>query len=113
MNSRSATNVVLAGLVLVFATLCLAFLGNFWGNPGGLPPIPLVDPQFTNTATARTSLADLMRAKADLSDFDCYTCHEKNKPPPLRFDAKQQLIIPDEHKDIVMAHGRHNRNNLC
>jgi hypothetical protein len=113
MNSRSAVNVVLCGLVVVFAALTLAFVGKLWGRPISLPPIPLVDPQFTNTVTARTNLAALMRAKADLSDFDCYTCHERNKPPPLRFDAEQRLIVPEEHKDIVMGHGRHNRNNLC
>ena len=113
MNSRSAINAVLTGLVLVFVGLSVAFLGNLWGRPARLPDIPLVDPQYTNTVTARTNLADLMRAKADLSDFDCYACHEKNKPPPLRFDTNQVLIVPAEHQDIVMGHGRHNRNNLC
>jgi hypothetical protein len=42
------------------------------------------------TATVRRSYADLVRAKEDLSDFDCYACHEKNKPPVLRYDANQQ-----------------------
>jgi uncharacterized CHY-type Zn-finger protein len=31
----------------------------------------------------------------------------------LRFDADHNLIIPQEHSDIVMKHGSHNRNNLC
>ena len=70
----------------VFGVLTLAFGRIFGGRPALLPIIPLVDAQFTNTATARTSLGDLMLAKADLSDFDCYVCHDKNKPPPLRFD---------------------------
>src|SRR5256885_10239100 len=48
-----------------------------------------------------------------LSDFDCYACHERNKPPPLRFDDNHNLIIPKEHSDLVMGHGSHNRNNLC
>jgi hypothetical protein len=112
MNSRS-TALVLTGLVVAFTGLTLAFWGELWGHPAQLSPIPLVDPQFTNTATVRTSLAELTKAKADLSDFDCYTCHDKAKPPPLRFDANHNLIVPDEHKDIVMGHGRHNRNNLC
>jgi hypothetical protein len=78
-----------------------------------LKEIPPVDSIFTNTTTWRTNLADLTLAKADLSDFDCYACHEHNKPPPLRFDTNQVLIIPKEHPDIVMRHGRHDRNNLC
>ena len=111
MKSDPKTSLVLIVLVIVFLTLTGVFLTK--GRPVVLPSIPLVDIQFTNTATARTNLADLMAAKADLSDFDCYACHERNKAPPLRFDTNQVLIIPEEHKDIVMAHGRHNRNNLC
>ena len=70
-------------------------------------------PSFAQPDTFRQSYAQLIRAKADLSDFDCYACHEKGKPPPLRFDANNNLLIPSEHKDIVMGHGSHNRNNLC
>ena len=113
MNTTSRTPLVLSLLTIGFGALALAFASGYPRSPLTLPPIPLVDPQFTNTATVRVSLADLTRAKADLSDFDCYACHERNKPPPLRFDDKHNLLIPDEHKDIVMAHGRHNRNNLC
>ena len=38
---------------------------------------------------------------------------QKGKPPTLRFDTKQNLIIPKEHADIVMGHGSHGRNNNC
>jgi hypothetical protein len=111
MNDSRRTSTVLTLLTLAFLGLTGVFLSK--ARPVALSPISLVDPQFTNTFTARTNLVDLMRAHADLSDFDCYACHEKGKPPPLRFDTNQVLIIPEEHKDIVMAHGRHNRNNLC
>jgi uncharacterized CHY-type Zn-finger protein len=108
------TSVVLAGLTVTFLALAAAFLTNLWGRTTPPAPIPLVDPQFTNTATVRTNLADLIRAKADLSDFDCYACHQKGKPPPLRYDpTNHNLIIPKEHEDIVMRHGRHDRNNNC
>ncbi len=40
-------------------------------------------------------------------------CHEKDKPPPIRYDEHQKIIIPQEHSDIVMAHGAHDRNNNC
>jgi|ERR1043166_3096640 uncharacterized CHY-type Zn-finger protein len=102
-----------AGLAALFLALAAAFLTNLWGRQGPLPQIALVDPQFTNTATVRTNLADLMRAKADLSDFDCYGCHERSKPPQLRYDKDHKLVIPKEHDDIVMQHGRHDRNNNC
>ena len=107
---NSTVQLVLVGLFLV---LSAAFILNLWGHPVRLPSIPLVNPSFTSNATVRVSYAELIRAKADLSDFDCYACHERNKPPPLRFDDKHNLLIPKEHSDIVMGHGSHNRNNLC
>ena len=54
---------------------------ELWGRPETPTPIPLVDPSFIDTATVRQSYADLKSAGADLSDFDCYGCHEKRKPP--------------------------------
>lgn len=113
VNARETTATVLAGLAVAFAALTAAFLLNAWGRPAQRPPVPLVDLQFISTATVRTSLVELIRMKADLSDFDCYGCHEQGKPPPLRYDTNQNLIIPKEHDDIVMGHGRHNRNNNC
>ena len=113
MKNRDKTGAVLTGLVLAFLALAVAFSINLWGHPPKPYPIPPVDPQFLETATIRKSYAELIRTKADLSDFDCYACHERNKPPTLRFDDKQNIIVPSEHKDIVMGHGRHNRNNNC
>ena len=66
--------------------------------------------------TSTGEMVDLAKVneEMDLTDFDCYACHEKGKTPQLRFDANQNLIIPDEHKkDIVMGHGSHGRNNNC
>ena len=85
--------------------LAAAFAMNLAGRPVSLKPIPLVDTNFLSTATVRQSYPDLVRAGADLSDFDCYACHEKGKPPALRYDASGKLIIPKEHSDIVMGHG--------
>lgn len=110
-NGRTAW--VLRGLVVLFAALAAAFLLNLWGHYTPPPPLPLVDPSFLSTATVRRSYAVLVQAKEDLSDFDCYACHERKKPPVLRYDAKQNLIIPPEHSDIVMGHGEHGRNNNC
>ena len=113
MNLENKTSTVLLGLVVVFLGLSAAFLLNLWGHLSPLPSIPLVDSAFTSNRTVRVTYADLVRNKADLSDFDCYACHERNTPPPLRFDDQHNLIIPKEHENIVMGHGRHNRNNLC
>ncbi len=77
------------------------------------PAIPLVDTNFLDTFTTRQSYADLVRAGADLSDFDCYACHDKKKPPPLRLDTNGNIIVAKEHADIVMGHGQHGRNNNC
>jgi hypothetical protein len=113
VNGGNRTSALLLGLAVLSLALAAAFLMNLWGHTAPLPPIPLVAAEVTNTATVRLSYADLLRTKADVSDFDCYGCHDRKKPPPLRFDTNQNLIIPKEHEDIVMKHGTHNRNNNC
>jgi hypothetical protein len=113
MNSTGRTGIVLVVLAVAFFALALKFAAR--GGAGSAMPakIPLVETQFLDTATIRKSYAELIRTKADLSDFDCYACHEKGKPPVLRFDAQQNIVVPKEHEDVVMGHGSHNRNNNC
>lgn len=113
MNALPKTSLTLGILTVILAGLTVAFLSDLWGRAVPLPEIPLVQPWVTNTATVRTNYADLIRMKADLSDFDCYACHDKKKPPVLKFDTNHNIVVPEEHKDIVMGHGRHNRNNVC
>lgn len=106
-------NLILAGVVVAFAGLAVLLVADIWGRTPAQPPIPLVDPAFLETTPVRQGYADLVAAKEDLSDFDCYACHEKNKPPPLKFDANHKIIIPKEHSNITLNHGSHDRNNLC
>jgi formate-dependent nitrite reductase cytochrome c552 subunit len=113
MSAETKTNVVLMALAVAFVALAAAFAKNLVGHQVSLKPIPLVDTNFLSTATVRQAYPDLVRAGADLSDFDCYACHDKGKPPTLRYDANGKLIIPKEHSDIVMGHGKHGRNNNC
>jgi uncharacterized CHY-type Zn-finger protein len=113
MSAGSQRAKVLAGLVVVWLVLAAVFAWDLLGRSSPLPVIPLVDPQFTNTATVRLSIAEQIRRGTDPSDFDCYACHDRKKPPELRFDANHNLVLPKEHDDIVMRHGTHNRNNLC
>jgi hypothetical protein len=113
VKNPDKTWAVLMGLAVAFLALAACFSLNLWGRPPKLYPIPLVDPQFLETATIRKSYAELIRTKADLSDFDCYGCHDKKKPPTIRFDTNQNIIVPTEHADVVMGHGQHNRNNNC
>ncbi len=112
MSEKTKTRAVLWVLNAGFLALAAAFLLND-ARPLVPRPIPLVATNFLDTATVRRSYADLQRAGEDLSDFDCYTCHEKGKPPTLRFDTNDNLIVPREHSDIVMGHGSHGRNNNC
>ena len=107
-----------ANLVLNAITVCLlvltgVFLLNLRAKPPTLASIPLVDTNFLSLATARVPAAELFASGADTSDFDCYGCHEKNKPPPIRTSKEGKILIPVEHKDIVMGHGRHDRNDHC
>ena len=104
---------VLTILSGVFLALTALFLWNSRGHSDRLLPIPPVSPEFTNTATVRVSLGELVRTGADLSDFDCYICHDRKTPPTLRFGADHNVIVPKEHADVVMGHGSHNRNNNC
>jgi len=113
MNGSAKTSSVLTALCLIFTGLAVVFFLIPQRRPALLYPIPLVATNFLDTATVRRSYADLVRAGEDLSDFDCYACHEKGKAPTLRYDADQNLIIPKEHADIVMGHGSHGRNNNC
>jgi len=107
------TNALLVGLAVGFFALAALFVANLWGHPVPHQEIPLVDKAFLETTPWRRTYVDLVRAKEDLSDYDCYGCHEKNKPPPIRYDENQKIIIPKEHSNIVMGHGAHDRNNLC
>lgn len=112
-QSRAGTTAVLAAVALLFAGLAVLLWANVWGHPPKPRPIPLVDPAFLQSTPWRRTYADLVKAKEDLSDYDCYGCHEQKQPPTLRFDANQKIIVPKEHSDIVMAHGSHDRNNVC
>jgi uncharacterized CHY-type Zn-finger protein len=112
-RNPASTSYWLAGLTAGFLGLAAFFLVNAGGQAAPRPVIPLVDPKFLETTPWRQTYADLVKAKEDLSDYDCYGCHEKAKPPPIRYDANQKIIIPKEHSDIVMGHGSHDRNNLC
>jgi formate-dependent nitrite reductase cytochrome c552 subunit len=113
MNGATRTSGVLISLAVVFFGLSAAFYFDLWGHPALAPPIALVDTNFISTATARMSAADLIRTGGDVSGMDCYACHEKSKPPKLKFNAEGEVIVPKEHDDIVMGHGRHHRNNNC
>ena len=113
MNNERKTAVVMWVLAGVFAAAAAAFIGDAWARTDSRPPIPLVDPAFLDQATVRTSYADLVRAKEDLSDFDCLGCHEKDKPPVVRYDEQQKIIVPPEHENIKLGHGTHGRNNNC
>ena len=135
MNGNGKTSAVLTGISLAFILLAVAFVRNSWGHstllhskaPEGTnqvaslessprgegSAIPLVDPKFIDPAPSRASIAEFLRKGGDPSDYDCYLCHERNKPLKLKIDADNNIILPKEHNDIVMGHGGHKRNNNC
>ncbi|MBI3849852.1 MAG: hypothetical protein HY298_06120 [Verrucomicrobia bacterium] len=113
MNADTKTAAVLIASAVLFLALAAAFQRDLWGRPAALPAIPLVDPAFTNPAPTRVSAAELKQTGGDTSGLECNTCHELNKPVTLKFDAKGQVILPKEHDDLVMHHGRNDRNNNC
>src|SRR5437867_3218254 len=107
------TSAVLMSLTALFTTLAAAFWLDLWGRPVLPAPIALAQEQFTNTAPVRLSAAELIRSGGDASSLDCYACDEKNKPVHLRLDTNSNVILPKEHEDLIMRHGRNNRNDYC
>lgn len=108
------TNLVLLGLVIAFLLLAGVFLRDLPGRTfKPPPPVPLVDLKFVDPTPNRVSIAMNLKNGGDPSDYDCYVCHEHGKPPKLNIDTNGDIIVPSEHKDIVMGHGSHNRNNNC
>jgi hypothetical protein len=113
MDPNDKAVLVLGVVSAMFLTLHSAFLKNSWGRREPLPEIALVDPKFTNVTTARLSTAELRSKGEDTSGVECYACHERNKTPTLHRGTNGTLLLPKEHSDLVMAHGRNNRNNIC
>lgn len=97
MTSNAKTGITVAVLCAAFSALAVVFLSDSGGTHLARPAIPLVDTNFLDKSTTRQSYADLVRTGADLSDFDCYVCHDKKTPPPLRFDTNQNIIVAMEH----------------
>ena len=113
MNATVKSSAVFAGLTVLFLALAAAFMLELWGRPLTVAKIPPTDPEFTNTATVRMSAAELVRTDGDTSGFTCYACHDEKKRVELHLDANGKVILPKEHEDIVMRHGRNNRNDHC
>ena len=78
MNAEKATTLVLGLLSTAFVAVAGVFLLAPSARPS-LANIPLVAAEFTNTATARVSSAELIRSGGDASGLDCYACHDKAK----------------------------------
>jgi formate-dependent nitrite reductase cytochrome c552 subunit len=112
MNAGTKSSIVAVALCALFIALAGAFVLNLFGRPATLPKVPLVDPKFTNTATVRLSAAQQIKAGTDNS-LDCYVCHDRKTPPVIKRDASGNIVLPKEHADLVMRHGRNNRNESC
>lgn len=113
MEPGNRSTIVLTGLSLLFLGLNWLFLSDSWGRHRPSPSIPPLDPSFTNTTTVRLSTAELRRRGEDTSGVECYSCHEKNKVPVLHIGTNGIINLPKEHNDLVMRHGRNNRNDVC
>src|SRR5712671_6249459 len=100
MSADAKTSFVLTSMAVVFLGLAAAFRTQLWGKPEPITAIPLVDPAFTNTATVRVSAAQLKQSGGDTSSLECNTCHELNKPPKIKMDANDHVVLPKEHEDL-------------
>jgi len=113
MSLETKKSAGLIALTILFCLVAIALFFDVWGHPVKSTVWPPVDSKFTNTATVRMSAAQLIKSGEDTSTFDCYGCHDKKKPVQLHLDAKNHAILPPEHNDLKMQHGRNNRNDNC
>jgi predicted CXXCH cytochrome family protein len=113
VNVRTEPAWVVTFLTAAFLALGVRLYLNLWGHPAVARPIPLVDTNFIRHSHGTNVGGRPYAHRGDTSGLECYTCHEKNKPLKLKLNAEGNVIVPKEHDDIVMAHGRHNRNNNC
>lgn len=104
---------VLAVLTVVFTAIAIVQISHPGSAAAPRARTPAFDPALADNAPRRAGYADLVRAGEDVAHFNCYLCHERGQAPVLRFDAEHRLIVPEEHADITMAHGNHDRNNHC
>src|ERR1043166_7054975 len=97
MNGNTKERAVLTITAGVFIALAVGFVGYPPARSGPkTPPIPLVATNFIDPAPSRVSIAEFLRKGGDASDYDCYVCHERNKPVKLRFDADNDIVLPKE-----------------
>lgn len=113
MNADTRQSLSLPALAVAFLGLAAAMWFDVWGHPALPPVIPETPPEFTNTATVRMSAADLFRTEGDTSGFSCYACHDKDKQLTVKLDTNGSVVLSEPHQDIVMRHGRNNRNEHC
>ncbi len=113
MNADTNKSLVLTSLTVAFFGLAAAFCFNLWGRPASLAANPPTAPEFTNTATVRMSAAELIRTGGDTSGMACYSCHDDKKPVTVHYDTNGNVILPEAHRDLVLRHGRSNRNDNC
>jgi hypothetical protein len=113
MSDESKMSLVLAVLAIAFLALAVAFRADLWGRVHASPPLLLVEPEFIDTSSVRMSAATLIRTDGDTSGMTCYACHEEGKRLELSFDDEGDVILPEDHEDIILRHGRNKRNNNC
>ena len=113
MNAATNNSLAVTGLTVVFFGLAVAFYLDLWGRQPALSPIPAAAPDFTNTATVRMSAAELFRTGGDTSGMACYSCHDEKKPVVVHLNTNGTVILPEAHRDLVLRHGRNNRNDHC
>jgi len=100
MNSANKKSAVLIGLSASFSVLAVTFLLNLEGQPPHLDFHSSCRHELPRYLDRAPVLCGPGSGEEDLSDFDCYVCHEQGKPPTLRYDSEQNLIIPKEHSDM-------------
>ena len=102
MSTPSAkTNLVVAGLVVLF----LALAASFALSPDKAPIRQ--DPELSKivtpapkVATLRISAKQLKASGGDTSGLDCYACHDEKKPPTVKMGPDGSVVFPKEHGDL-------------
>jgi hypothetical protein len=95
------SNLVVAGLVVLFLALAASFVFSPDRAPIRQDPelSKLVTPA-PKVATLRITAQQLKAGTGDSSILDCYACHDEKKPPTVKLGADGSIVFPKEHADL-------------
>jgi predicted CXXCH cytochrome family protein len=104
LRTNQKTSAVLALFTIGFLALAYSFT-RVPARPALLarPPLVPLDALAIVPGTIRISAGQLIQSGGDTSGLACYTCHNKEKPPVVKYDDQHRILLPKEHSDLIIS----------